>query len=298
MIECVANVSEGRNAAVIEAIAAALRSTGARLLDLHTDADHHRSVFTLAGSLAAVEDAALVLATECVARIDLRRHDGVHPRMGALDVVPFVPVAGATMVDCVGLARRVGARVAAELEVPVYLYGEAAVRPERRSLSALRGRGLSALGERMKGGEFAPDFGPASPHPTAGATAVGARSVLIAYNVLLETADVAIARRIAAAVRESQGGLCGVQALGFFLSTRGRAQVSMNLVGPHLPRVVDVFRRVSDLAETFGVSVRASEIVGLAPRAALKGASRENLLLGDDLAAHALEQRLAGVASA
>jgi len=298
VIECVANVSEGRNAAVIEAIAAALRSTGARLLDLHTDADHHRSVFTLAGPLTAVEDAAFVLAAECVARIDLRQHDGVHPRMGALDVVPFVPLTGASMAECVELARRVGARVAAELEVPVYLYGEAAVRPEGQSLSALRGRGLSALEERMKSGEFAPDFGPASPHPTAGATAVGARSVLIAYNVLVETADVTIARRIAAALRESQGGLRGVQALGFFLATRGCAQVSMNLVGPHLPRVVDVFRRVSDLAETFGVSVRASEIVGLAPRAALAGASRENLLLGDDLAAHLLERRLAGVASA
>jgi glutamate formiminotransferase len=298
VIECVPNVSEGRNAAVIEAIAAALRSTGARLLDLHTDADHHRSVFTLAGSSAAVEDAALVLATECVARIDLRQHHGVHPRMGALDVVPFVPLAGASMVDCVGLARRVGAQIAAELDVPVYLYGDAAVRPEGRSLSALRGRGLSALEERMKGGGFAPDFGSASSHPTAGATAVGARSVLIAYNVLLETADVSIARRIAVAMRESQGGLRGVQALGFFLATRGCAQVSMNLVGPHLPMVVDVFRRVSDLAETFGVSVRASEIVGLAPRAALEGASRENLLLSDDLAAHSLEQRLAGVASA
>jgi len=298
VIECVANVSEGRNAAVIEAIAAALRSTGAWLLNLHADADHHRSVFTLAGPSAAVEDAALVLATECVARIDLRQHTGVHPRMGALDVVPFVPLADASMVDCVGVARRVGARIAAELDVPVYLYGEAAVRPEGRSLSALRGRGLSALQERMNGGGFPPDFGPASPHPTAGATAVGARSVLIAYNVLLETADVTIARRIAAAVRESQGGLRGVQALGFFLATRGRAQVSMNLVGPRLPRVVDVFRRVSDLAETFGVSVRASEIVGLAPRAALEGASRENLLLGDDLATHFLEQRLAGGARA
>jgi glutamate formiminotransferase len=298
VIECVANVSEGRNATVIEAIVAALRRTGARLLDLHTDADHHRSVFTLAGSSAALEDAALVLATECVARIDLRQHDGAHPRMGALDVVPFVPLAGASMVDCAALARRVGARIAAELEVPVYLYGEAALRPEGRSLSALRGRGLSALEERMKGRGFAPDFGPASPHPTAGATAVGARSILIAYNVLLETANVTIARRIAAAVRESQGGLRGVQALGFFLATRGCAQVSMNLVGPHPPRVVDVFRRVSDLAETFGAGVRASEIVGLAPCASLEGASRENLLLGDNLAAHVLEQRLAEVTSA
>ncbi len=295
MIECVANVSEGRNAAVIEEIAAVLRLTRAALLDVHVDPDHHRSVLTLAGEPDAVEEAAFALARECVARIDLRHHAGVHPRMGALDVLPFVPLGESSMRDCVQIARRTGARIAAQLEVPVYLYGEAASRPERRSLSFVRGRGLEALQARMRDEGFAPDFGPSAPHPTAGATAVGARNALVAYNVRLDTADVAIARRIASTIRETQGGMRGVQALGFSLATRECAQVSMNLVGSHLPRVVDVHRRVRKLAQTFGASVAASELVGLAPSAALEGATRRNLRLDDEPSAHTLEARLAEV---
>ncbi|MDD5263501.1 MAG: glutamate formimidoyltransferase [Candidatus Bipolaricaulis sp.] len=295
MIECVANISEGRSAAAIEKIAAALRLTGAALLDVHVDPDHHRSVLTLAGEPPAVEDAALALARECVARIDLRRHSGVHPRMGALDVLPFVPLAASSMADCVRIARHTGARIAAELEVPVYLYGEAASSPARRSLSFVRGHGLETLARRMREEEFAPDFGPCRPHPTAGATAVGARGALVAYNVRLDTSDVAVARRIAAAIREAQGGLRGVQALGLPLMTRGCTQVSMNLIGPSLPRVVDVFRRVRELAESSGVAVTASELVGLAPSAALEGATRRNLRLDDEPSVHVLETRLAEV---
>ncbi len=295
MIECVANISEGRSAAVIEKIAAALRLTQAALLDVHVDPDHHRSVLTLAGDPPAVEDAAFALAQECVARIDLRRHSGVHPRMGALDVLPFVPLAASSMADCVQVARRAGARIAAELGVPVYLYAEAASRPERRSLSVVRGRGLEALAARMRDEGFAPDFGPSRLHPTAGATAVGARGALVAYNVRLDTTDVAVARRIAAAIRESHGGMRGVQALGLPLATRGCTQVSMNLIGPSLPRVVDVFRRVRELAHSSGVSVTASELVGLAPSAALEEATRQNLRLDDEPSAHVLEASLAEV---
>lgn len=295
MIECVANVSEGRSAAVIEEITAALRLTRAALLDVHVDPDHHRSVLTLAGDPHAVEDAAFALARECVVRIDLRRHSGVHPRMGALDVLPFVPLAGSSMAGCVQMARRVGARIASELGVPVYLYGEAASRPERRSLSFVRGRGLETLEARMRDEGFAPDFGPSRPHPTAGAIAVGARDALVAYNVRIDTTDVAFARRIAAAIRETQGGMRGVQALGLPLATRGCTQVSMNLVGPTLPRVVDAFQRVRALAQACGVSVTASELVGLAPSAALEGATRRNLRLDDEPSAHVLEARLAEV---
>ena len=293
MIECVANVSEGRNAAVIEEIAAALRLTQAALLDVHVDPDHHRSVLTLAGESDAVEEAAFSLARDCVTRIDLRRHAGVHPRMGAVDVLPFVPLSGSSMHDCVQIARRTGARIAVELGVPVYLYGEAASSPARRSLSFIRGRGLETLQARMRDEGFAPDFGPSAPHPTAGATAVGARNALVAYNVRLDTADVAIARRIASAIREAQGGMVGVQALGLSLATRTCTQVSMNLVGPRLPRIVDVFRRVRKLARTFGTSATASELVGLAPSTALEGATRRNLRLDDEPSAHVLEARLA-----
>ncbi len=295
MIECVANVSEGRNAAVIEEITAALRFTHAKLLNVHVDPDHHRSVLTLAGGSEAVEEAAFTLARECVARIDLRRHEGVHPRMGALDVLPFVPLAGSSMDDCVQMARRTGTRIATELGVPVFLYGDAAFHPERRSLFFVRGRGLETLRARMQDEGFAPDFGPSVPHPTAGATAVGARNTLVAYNVRLDTPDVAIARRIASAIREAQGGMRGVQALGLFLATRRCAQVSMNLVGPHLPRVVDVFCHVRELARAFGVSVTASELVGLAPSTSLEGATRQNLLLDDEPSAYVLETRLAEV---
>jgi glutamate formiminotransferase len=215
--------------------------------------------------------------------------------MGALDVLPFVPLTGASMVDCVGIARRVGARIGAELGVPVYLYGEAATSPNRRSLSFIRGRGLEALGARIEGEGFPPDFGPRTLHPTAGASAVGARNPLVAYNILLDTADVAAARHIASSVREASGGMRGVQALGFPLATRRCAQVSMNLIGPELPRVVDVFERVQDLARGLGVAVTGSELVGLAPRAALEGATRQGLLLDDEPSAHVLEARLAEV---
>jgi glutamate formiminotransferase len=295
VIECVANISEGRSAAVIGKIIAALRLPGTALLDVHVDPDHHRSVLTLAGDPPAVEAEAFALARECVARIDLRRHSGVHPRMGALDVLPFVPLAESSMADCVQIARRTGVRIAAELGVPVYLYAEAALRPARRSLSFVRGRGLEALAARMRDEGFAPDFGPSRLHPTAGATAVGARGALVAYNLRLDTTDVAVARRIAAAIREAQGGMRGVQALGLPLTTRACTQVSMNLIGPSLPRVVDVFRRVRELAHSSGVSVTASELVGLAPSAALAGATRQNLRLDDEPSAHILEARLAEV---
>ncbi len=291
MIECVPNLSEGRDAAAIAGMAAAARSTGARLLDVHSDGDHNRSVFTLVGTAPEIERAAVTLAREAVARIDLREHTGVHPRIGAIDVVPFVPLGGSSMDECVGLARRSGARIADETGVPVFLYGMAATSPVRSTLATLRRGGLDGLRERIGREGWVPDFGPPILHPTAGAIAVGARRLLVAYNVCLESRDLDLGRRIASATREADGGLRGVQALTFFLERRGCVQISMNLTDIESTSVLAAFRRVSDLAAADGVRVGSSEIVGLAPRRALVGASTENLRLADRLEDHILEAR-------
>lgn len=266
LLECVPNVSEGRDAAVVAALAEAVRGGGAELLDVHSDVDHHRSVLTFVGATAIVERSLLALARAAVALIDLRHHRGAHPRIGALDVAPFVPLRGASMADAVASAHRAGHAVAEACGVPVFFYGEAALRSDRRELPAVRRGGFEGLAQRMAPPEGRPDAGPPVPHPTAGATAVGARRLLIALNADLASADVAVAAAIARAVREATpGGLPGVRALGLFLASRGVAQVSMNLIDPWRSPPVMVAERVEREARARGVIVREYELVGCAP---------------------------------
>lgn len=265
MLECVPNVSEGRDERVVAALADAVTAAGARLLDVHRDPDHHRSVLTFLGERGVVERAALDLARVAVGRIDLRRHQGVHPRLGALDVLPFVPLAGSTMAEAVEVARAAGRALAAELSLPVYFYGEAALVPERLELPAIRRGGYEKLAERLADPEWRPDAGPSTPHPTAGAAIVGARRVLIAFNALLGTPDVEVARRIARAIRESSGGLPALRAIGVLLGSRSLAQVAMNLVDYRRTPVRAVADRLEREAQREGVDVLEYELVGCAP---------------------------------
>lgn len=264
LLECVPNVSEGRDAALVRALADAVRTGGAELRDVHSDPDHHRSVLTFLGASPAVERAALALAETAVARIDLTRHHGVHPRVGAVDVVPFVPLRGARMADAVGAAHRVGRALAAACGVPVIFYGEAATRPHCRALPALRRGGLAGLGERLREAAWCPDAGPARPHPTAGVTAVGARGPLVAFNAVVDGGDLALAAALARELRESSGGLRGVQALGLPLASRGLAQVSMNLLDLREAPPREVAERLEALARARGARVREYELVGCA----------------------------------
>ncbi len=264
LVECVPNFSEGSDPAVIAALQDAARSVeGARLLDTHSDSDHNRTVLTIVGAPGAVAEAAFRAVREAAARIDLRAHRGVHPRIGAADVVPFVPLGDAPMAVCVELARALGARLGAELGLPVYLYGEAARRPERRLLANVRRGEYEGLQRAIATDPArAPDFGPAALGP-AGAVAVGARGPLIAFNVLLATTDLAVARAVARAVRASSGGLPGVQALGVPCSRPGAVQVTMNLTNPRLTGLWPAFAAVQAEAARHGVAVLESELVGL-----------------------------------
>lgn len=268
---CVPNVSEGRDASVLAALSEAVAAIPrVALLDVHADRWHHRAVFTIAGEPADLTDAAFALARTAVQRIDLRQHRGAHPRMGAVDVIPFVPLAKVTMSRCIDAATSLGERIGDELGVPVFLYGAAAHDPARTVLARIRGRGAEELAGRI-GDEPAamPDFGPARLHPTAGATAVGARGVLVAFNVVLETSDVSLARTIARAVRASTGGLPAVQAKGFLVD--GRAQVSMNLLDVDVTAPGTAFHAVAAQARAAGAPVHHSEIVGLIPQRATAG---------------------------
>ena len=278
LVECVPNVSEGRNRAVLEELAACIAGVpGVTLADVHADPDHHRSVFTFLGAPDAVEAAALALAASVVERVDMRRHRGVHPRLGALDVLPFVPLAGVPMDDAVGLARGVGRALAARHRLPVYYYGAAATRPERRTPRALRRGEYEALAARLATPDGAPDAGPARFDERSGAVLVGAREVLVAFNVWLDGPDLTVAREIARSVRESSGGLPGVQAMGVLLESRGLAQVSMNLFDLRRTPIPVVFDRVDEEARRRGVGVRRAELVGLAPRAAFAGRAPESV---------------------
>jgi glutamate formiminotransferase / 5-formyltetrahydrofolate cyclo-ligase len=263
-------VSEGRRADVIARFAgAAAAGTGARLLDVSPDPDHNRTVLTIVGASGAVYDAARRVADVAVAHIDLNDHDGVHPRIGAVDVVPFVPLYRASMAECVALAHRFASYAAESLGLPVYLYADAARRSEPRGLAAIRRGGFEGLRAAIATPERRPDVGPARVHPTAGAVAVGARGVLIAMNVDLAGGDAAAARAIAARVRESSGGLPAVQAMGVWLPRRGVGQVSMNLLDYRRTTPLTAFERVRDEAEQRGIGVAAGELVGCAPRDAL-----------------------------
>ena len=271
LFECVPNVSEGRDAAVVEAIAASVRDVpGVTLADVHADPDHHRSVYTFLGPPAAVEGAALALAAAALARVDMREHHGMHPRLGALDVLPFVPLRDATMEDAVAVARRVGEALAASHALPVYFYGAAATRAERRAVRDLRRGEYEGLAARLAAPDGAPDAGPAIFVPRSGAAMVGARGVLIAYNVWLESRDLGVARDIARAMRESSGGLPSVQALGVPLERRGFVQVSMNLLDYRRASIPRVFDAVAAEAARRGIAIARAELVGLAPRAAFE----------------------------
>jgi len=293
LIECIPNVSEGRRGDVIARMADAIRATaGVQLLDVSTDASHNRSVFTFVGEPAAVEQAVLALFGRAVPDIDLRTHRGEHPRMGAVDVVPFVPIEGVTMAECVALAKQAAATIAQRFHVPVYLYEEASANPLRRNLEDIRRGEFEGLAAKMAGAEWAPDFGNRAPHPTAGASAVGARMALIAYNINLATDRLDVAKKIAAGIRHSSGGYRFVKAAGFKLEERGIVQVSMNLTNYEKTPIFRVFETVKREAARYGVTVLESEIVGLVPSAALHAAAEFYLQLEGFKSDQVLENRL------
>lgn len=291
LVECVPNFSEGRNRETLDALAAAVTSVpGVKLLDVQADAAHHRSVFTFVAPPAAAAEAAYQAMRVARERIDLTRHRGEHPRMGATDVVPFVPVRDVTMDDCVRLAGRLGERVGRELEIPVYLYARAATRRERESLPAIRKGEFEGLRARIGQDPAAdPDYGPRRIHPTAGATAIGARPFLAAYNIYLDTADVSVAEAIAKQIRTSSGGLPAVQAKGFAVG--GNAQVSMNLLDIDVTPPAAAFAAVTAAARERGVAVLRSEVVGLIPERGIVGAGAAHLKLAD-AADHVLEAKV------
>ncbi len=279
LVECVPNISEGRRPEVIQAVVDAVGATaGVRLLDVQSDPSHNRSVITFAGPPQAVAEAAFALCARAVALIDMNLHRGEHPRIGAVDVIPFVPIAHVTMPEAVELARALGARLWAELRLPVYFYAEAATVPGRVRLPDIRKGEYEGLAEKMADPAWAPDVGEARPHPTAGATVVGARRPLVAYNINLHTTAVEVAREIARAVRESSGGLVNVQAMGV-VAASGQAQVSLNLLDHTHTPVARVFELVRREAERFGVQVAESEIVGLVPLDAVVDVARYYLRL-------------------
>jgi glutamate formiminotransferase len=270
LIECVPNFSEGRRPEVIDAIAARVQATvGVHLLDRTSDRDHNRSVLTFAGPASSVSDAMEAAVAEAIARIDMNTHEGQHPRIGAVDVIPFVPLGETTIDECVELARLFGQRIAERFELPVYLYARAATRSTREILADIRRPQYEGMRELIGETDHAPDFGPARLHPTAGAVAVGARPFLIAYNINLQSRDVELAKNIARRVRERSGGLPRVQALGLWLEDLGCAQVSMNLLDHTVTPLWRVWETVRDLAAEEGIELRESELIGLCPLAAL-----------------------------
>ena len=293
IIECIPNVSEGRRPAVVAAMVDAIKAVaGVRLLDHSSDASHNRSVFTIVGDAAGLEQAVLSLFERAVADVDLRTHRGEHPRLGAVDVVPFVPIEGVTMAECVALAKRVGAAVAERFHVPVYLYEEASTNPARRNLEDIRRGEFEGLAAKMAAAGWTPDFGPAAPHPSAGAAVIGARMPLIAYNINLGTNRLDVARKIAAAIRHSSGGYRFVKAMAVTLDDRGIVQVSMNLTNYEKTPIFRVFETVKREAERHGVAILDSEIVGLVPSAALMAAAEFYLQIEGFTPDQVLENKL------
>jgi glutamate formiminotransferase / 5-formyltetrahydrofolate cyclo-ligase len=295
LVESVPNYSEGRRIEVVDRLAEAVRATpGAYLLDRTSDASHNRSVLTLAGEAPAVEAALEATIEVAIREIDMEEHTGEHPRIGAVDVIPFVPLASTTLDDCIELARNFGQRIARQFDLPVYLYARAALQPERVRLADVRRGGYEGLRETIHEIGREPDFGPARLHPRAGAVAVGARPFLIAWNINLESDDLDLAKRIARTLRESGGGLPAVQANGFMIDELDSAQVSMNLLDFQTTPMWRVWDEVEDLAAAEGIPIRESELIGLAPLAAF-----------DDVAVHAglaadapVEDRFAAAAAA
>jgi len=296
IVECIPNISEGRRQEVLDACAHAISQTGVRLLDVKPDPSHNRTVYTFAGEPAAVRLAVLALFDTALPAIDLRQHTGEHPRMGAVDVVPFVPIEGVTMTDCANMAREIGAAVAARHHLPVFLYEEAASTPARRNLEDVRRGEFEGLAKKMSSADWQPDFGPGQPHASAGASAIGARMPLIAYNINLATNRLDVAKKIATAVRHSSGGLRFVKAMGIELGDRDIVQVSMNLTNYEKTPVFRVFELVKREAARYGVTVLESEIVGLIPQAALTASAAWYLQLDGFTGGQILENKLRGSA--
>ncbi len=293
VIECVPNVSEGRRTDVITRLADSLRAVpGMRVLDVQSDATHNRSVFTLAGDANAMAIGIPTLFEGAIAAIDLTSHQGEHPRMGAVDVTPFIPINGVTMAECVTLAKTVAQDIASRFSLPIYLYEEASSNPERKNLEDIRRGEFEGLAAKMAKPGWAPDFGPAVPHPTAGASVIGARMPLIAYNINLATNRLDVAKKIASAIRMSSGGLRYCKAMGIPLEDRGIVQVSMNLTNYEKTPIFRVFELVKREAERYGVSVLESEIVGLVPAAALRQSVEWYLQLEGFSGAQVLENKL------
>ena len=294
LVECVPNFSEGRDKAKVDAIIEAMKVDGVYLLDREMDADHNRCVITLVGDRNAIAEAAIRGVGRAGELIDLTKHQGAHPRMGAADVVPFIPIEGVTLEDCVAIARHVGQEIWKRYKIPVYLYEAAAARPERQNLENIRrGQFEGIRADIATNPDRLPDFGEAAVHPTAGATVVGARKFLIAYNVFLNTADVEIAKKVAKAVRQSSGGFRFVKGAGFLV--RGLAQVSMNLTDFEQTPIARVFEFVKREAARYGVEPASSEIVGLIPKKALEEAAEWFLQVENFDSSLILENRLAAV---
>lgn len=289
VIECVPNFSEGRNHDTVDALAAAVREvSGVRLVNISADPDHHRSVLTFLGEPDAVAEAAFRCARVAVERIDLRSHQGVHPRIGAVDVMPFIPLRNVQMSECVQIARETGHRIARELHVPVYFYENAALPGKPVDLPTIRRGGFEKWAGRPLTGSRAPDTGPSFLHPTAGAAVVGARGPLIAFNINLDTDRVEVAQHIASTIRRERSHiaqLTGVRALGLFLASRGIAQVSLNLTKPERSPLWWVVEYVSKLAAEQGVQILETELIGVAPASAIAGVAAHclrNLSLNEE----------------
>jgi glutamate formiminotransferase/glutamate formiminotransferase/formiminotetrahydrofolate cyclodeaminase len=292
VLETVPNVSEGRDERRVEDIGRAFATHGCRLLDVHSDPAYNRSVFTLVGDPQEIADTLVAGARAAIECIDMRTHDGAHPCIGALDVVPIVYLTEADRANARDEALAVANRIAAELDLPVFMYGELASAPERRERSHFREGGVLSLAERMRDGELAPDFGPARPHPTAGATLVAARPPLVAFNVELDTADVDVARAIAAAIRERDGGLPGVRAIGVAVGKEDASQISTNVHDPFRVPLAVVVETVREEAAKRGAGVRCAELVGLAPAGSLDGFPADVEIRGFEPRRHVLEQAI------
>ncbi len=296
IVECVPNFSEGRDQAVIEALAKEARGVaGVTLLDYSSDASHNRSVFTLVGDPEGIAEAAFRLCKLASETIDLTKHHGEHPRMGATDVIPFIPVKDVTAADCVEISRKVARRIAEELKIPTFLYEDSASSESRRNLADVRKGQFEGMAEKLRKPEWAPDFGERKIHPTAGVTAVGARMPLIAYNINLGTSDLGIAKAIAKAVRSASGGFKYCKALGVMLEGRNIAQVSMNLVNYEGTPIYRVFEAVRAEAARWGVPIIGSELIGLAPAKALIDCAEYYLKIENfDFGKQVLENHLLG----
>lgn len=295
LVECVPNFSEGRRPEVAAKIIAAVKGVaGVRVLDSSSDPSHNRTVVTFIGEPGPVKEAAFLAAAKAAELIDMEGHRGAHPRIGATDVIPFIPVGETTMEECVALARELGAEMGDRLGIPVYLYEAAATRPERRNLPQVRKGEYEGLKEAISQPERKPDFGPDRMHPTAGATAVGARPPLVAYNINLSTADVGVAKAIAKTIRGSSGGYPSIKALGVMLEDRRVAQVTINVCNFREVPMHRVFETVKSEAARYGVNITGSEVVGLLPMEALLDAAAFYLRLEGFNTGQVLESRLLG----